>query len=301
MRRFDNGFRPAPVLYTRGEGCAELAELLTIIPAIRVKGELSEACIEHRSDLVVGRRISSSLELASQVIPNDFDPGATEHVVAAVSGGPHSPLAARVARRLGEAMGVKTMMVCAYRDEETQQEAVSWVERLYREVPGIEYRMIEAEDADGLISQLPENSALVLGAPGGSWIQRTFFGQGARLRQRADAGVLVVQTAEERVFQAMTDPVFVGSLREAGDILRIHDEQILAVADRAVLVGIVDRSTLQAADADVMVQDIMQPPVSVQIDAPLVDAQVLAEAFGGESIPVTDSDGHLVGGLALID
>lgn len=272
-----------------------------MVPSIRVKGDVAAACIEYRSDLVVARRISSSMELASQVVPYSFEPDATEHVVAAVSGGPHSPLAARVARRLGEVMGVKTMMVCAYRDDSTQDEAVKWVERLYHEVPGIEYRMIEAADADGLVSQLPDHSALVIGAPGGSWLQRTFFGQGARLRQRAAAGVLVVQNAEERIFQAMEDPVFVGSLREVGDVLRIHSEPILAVADRAFLVGIVNRDELEALDPTTMVVDAMQPPVSVMIDAPLADTEALREQFEGGSIPVIDTEGHLVGGVTVGD
>jgi hypothetical protein len=216
-----------------------------------------------------------------------------------VSGGPHSPLAARVARRLGESMGVKSLMVCAYMDDETQAEALSWVERLYDEVPGIEYRVIEASDADGIIDQLPEKSALVIGAPGGSWLQRAFFGQGARLRKGAPAGVMVVHAVPERVFQAMSDPTFVGGLREVGDILRIHDEQIFSVADRAVLVGIVDRSVLEASDPLALVRDVMGEPVSVAVDAPIDQAAALVERFGSEPIPVTDEAGHLVGSISF--
>ncbi len=299
MRRFDNPFHPAPVIHTRGEGCAELADLLSMVPSIRVKGDLAEACQQHRTDLVVGRRLTAGLEVASQVVPYGFDPANTEWVVAAISGGPHSPLAARVARRLGESMGVKSLMVCAYMDDETQAEALSWVERLYNEVPGIEYRMIEASDADGIISQLPEQSALVIGAPGGSWLQRTFFGQGARLRKGASAGVMVVRGVPERVFQAMTDPVFVGGMREVGDILRIHDEQILAVADRAKLIGIVDRGVLVASDPLALVREVMEEPMSVTVDAPIGEALTLVERFGSEPIPVTDDDGHLVGSISF--
>jgi CBS domain-containing protein len=299
MRRFDNPFQPAPVIHTRGEGCAELADLLSMVPSIRVKGDLTEACQQHRTDLVVGRRLISGLEVASQVVPYDFDPVNTEWVVAAISGGPHSPLAARIARRLGESMGVKSLMVCAYRDDETQAEAITWVERLYQEVPGIEYRMLEASDADGIIDQLPDRSALVIGAPGGSWLQRAFFGQGARLRKGASAGVMVVRAVPERVFQAMSDPVFVGGMREVGDILRIHDEQILAVADRAKLTGIVDRSVLVGADPLTLVCDVMDEPVSVAVDASIEDAFALVERFGAEPIPVTDDDGHLVGSISF--
>lgn len=291
--------RPAPVLHTRGAGCAELAELLSVVPPVRVKGSVHDACVEARSDLLVARRLSSSLDVVSQVVADGFDPTSTKHVVAAVSGGPHSPLAARIARRLGEAMDAKSLMVCAYRDDATHAEALGLIERLYSEVPGLEYRTIEAEDAAGLIEQLPEQSALVVGAPGGSWLQRTFFGQGARLRQNAPAGALVARSAPERVYQAMGDPVFVGSLREVGDILRIHGERILAVADRAVLVGLVDRRTLEESDPGTMVHEVMSDPVSVPLDAPLSEALALAERFGGEAIPVTNEDGYLVGGLVM--
>lgn len=290
---------PAPVVHTRGEGCAELAEQLSMVPSVRVKGDLAAACVEHRTDLAVGRRLSSGLGLVSQVVPHEFDPDGTEWVVAAVSGGPHSPLAARVARRLGESMGVKSLMVCAYMDDATQVEALGLVERLYHEVPGIEYRVIEAQDADGIVDQLPDRSALVIGAPGGSWLQRTFFSQGARLRKSASGGVMVVLAAPERVFQAMTDPVFVGAMREVGDILRIHDEQILAVADRAVLVGIVDRQALEAADPTSLVVDVMEPPLSVGIDAAIEDAMLLIDRFGPAPIPVTDAQGYLVGSVSF--
>ena len=299
VRRFDNPMRPSPVLYTRGAGCAELAELLSIVPPVRVKGNLHDACVEARTDLVVSKRLSSSLDTASQVVPYDFDPDATEHVVAAVSGGPHSPLAARIARRLGEAMGAKSLMVCAYHDEATHAEALSLIERLYEEVPGLEYRTVEADDAAGLVEQLPEQSALVVGAPGGSWLQRTFFGQGARLRQSAPAGALVARTAPERVFQAMGDPIFVGTLRECGDILRVHSEEVLAVADRAVLVGVIDRETLERSDPSAMVHEVMSEPVSVPIDAPLSEALPLFDRFAGGAIPVTNEEGYLVGGLMV--
>ena len=196
-------------------------------------------------------------------------------------------------------MGVKSLMVCAYMDDETQAEALSWVERLYDEVPGIEYRVIEAADADGIIEQLPDRSALVIGAPGGSWLQRAFFGQGARLRKGAPAGVMVVNAVAERVFQAMSDPSFVGGLREVGDILRIHDERIFAVADRAVLIGVVERSVLEASDPLALVRDVMSEPVSVTADAPLEEAAALVERFATEPIPVTDDVGHLVGSISF--
>jgi hypothetical protein len=288
----------SPVVWTRGSGCLELARLLSDAEPIRAAGDLEEVVISVRGQLVVSRRLSS-FDLASQVVPVGFDPSEAQAIVAAVAGGPHSPLAARVAARLGSALGVPAMMVCAHRDERDRDEAVSQIERLYREVPHIEYRLVEADDAGGVVEQLPSRSAIVLGAPGGSWLQRTFFGQGARLRQEAPAGAVVVRQAPMRVFHRMGDPVFVGPLREAVDILRVHAESVLAVVDRAMLVGIVRRSALELADPGVLVTELMEEPQSVLLTADLGSAAELAPVFAPSPIPVTDEDGRLVGGLAL--
>lgn len=287
------------VVWTRGHGCLELAELLSPGEPVRAAGDLDEAVIAARAELVVSRRLSSSFSLASQVVPVSFDAGAAQAVVAAVAGGPHSPLAARVAARLGVALGVPAMMVCAHRDEEDRDDAVSQIERLYGEVPHIEYRLVEAEDAAGVVEQLPANAAIVLGAPGGSWLQRTFFGQGVRLRQQAPAGAIVVRQAPLRVFHRMGDPVFVGPLREAVDILRVHGETVLAVVDRAMLVGIVRRSALELADPGILVTELMEEPRSVLLTAELGAAAELRPAFAPAPIPVTDGEGRLVGGLEL--
>lgn len=249
--------------------------------------------------MVVSRRLSSSFELASQAVPVGFDPGEAGAVVAAVSGGPHSPLAARVAFRLGERLGVQAIMVCGYREETGRTEAVSLIERLYGEVPQLEYRLIEAEDASGVIQQLPERAAIILGAPGGSWLQRMFFSKGVKLRQQAPAGAVVVKHAAPRVFHRMGDPVFVGPWREATDILRIHRDEVLAVVDRAELVGIVRRSALELADPGVLVTELMEDAQAVQLTDELETARRLAPLFDPAPIPVTDEGGRLVGGLTL--
>lgn len=287
-----------PVLWTRGQGCGELAALLSDGDPVRVKGDVAEECIRHRADLLVSRRLSD-FDLVSQAVPIDFEPEEVGAVVAAVAGGPHSPLAARIARQLGDALGRDALMACAYRDEPSRERAVSLIEHLYQEVPELEYRVVEAEDAAGLVAQLPERSMLVLGAPGGNWFQRTIFGQGARLRQRSPSGAVVVKRAPTRVFQVMIDPVFVGPLRQAGDILRVHHEAVLAVVDRARLVGLVDRAVLEAVDPETPVSAVMTEPESVRLDAPVEDAMPLADRFGSAPLPVVDDDGMLVGGLPL--
>jgi CBS domain-containing protein len=287
-----------PVLWTRGQGCHELAETLSDVEPVRVVGDIGEACIRHGAELLVSRRMSSSFELVNAAVPVDFDPSSFGSVVAAVAGGPHSELAVRIAERIGKVTDTEAMVTCAFQEESDRERAVGTVERLFEKVPGIEYRMVKAADATELVSGLPERSLLVLGAPGGGWLQRTFFGPGAKLRSEAPAGAVVVRRSPDRVFQVMTDPLFVGPLREAVDILRLHSEPVLAVVDRAQLIGIVRRSVLELADPGVPVQALMEAPESVAMTAPVEDARQLASRFQGAAVPVVDDDGRLVGALA---
>jgi hypothetical protein len=284
-----------PVLWTRGNGCAELAALLSGPEPVRVQGDLEQECVRHRAELLVSRRLPHT-DLTSVAVPVDFAREGVGSVVAAVAGGPHSPLAARVARRLGRTMGLHASMVCAHRDDEGRAEAVSLIETLYVEVPGLEYRLIEADGPAALVAQLPEDALLVLGAPGGNWFQRTMFGRGARLRQAAPAGAVIVRQAPPRVFQRMGEPVFVGPLREAVDILRIHREPVLAVVDSAKLVGIVRRDALEIADPGVPVSELMEEPVWIPADATVAEAVEIAGSFDG-ALPVVDDDGRVVGGF----
>lgn len=301
MRTFDAAMAGVarPVLWTRGQGCRELAEQLSLVEPIRVTGDVAETCVRHAAEVLVSRRATASFDLVSVAVPLDFDPTGVEAVVAAVSGGPHSELAARVARRLGETLGVEATMVSAFREESERTRAVATIDAIFAAVPGIESRLVQADDAGDLFAGVPERTLVVVGAAGGSWLQRTFLGPGARLRQNAPAGAVVVRRSPERVFQAMTDPVFVGPLRDATDILRFHDDEVLAVVDRAKLIGVVRRDALEKAEPGVPVQDLMEPPQSVGITDAVSEARVLAPRFAGGSIPVIDDDGRLVGALAV--
>jgi hypothetical protein len=288
-----------PVLWTRGEGCGELAEVLSEVEPIRVVGDIHDACIRHRAEVLVSRRLTGSFELVSNVAPLGLKLDDVETVVAAAAGGPHSLLAVRVARRMSKVLGVDGMVASAYAEDDRRGPAVAAVERLYAFEPDIEYRITQATDAADLVAQLPPHSLLVIGAPGGGWLQRTFFGAGARLRSEATVGSIVVRSQPDKVFQVMDDPVFVGPYREALDIIRIHRDPVLAVVDRAELIGIVRREALEVADPGVPVQSLMEAPVSVSMMAPVEHAMVLAPGFVGGSIPVVDDEGLLVGGLPV--
>ncbi|MFP5333281.1 MAG: CBS domain-containing protein [Acidimicrobiia bacterium] len=289
----------APILWTRGEGCAELAELLSPVDARRADGDLVTSCVRARADAVVSRRLSSSFDLVPQIVPDGIDLDASGSVTAAVSGGPHSPLAAAVAARLGRSTGLPASMVCAYRDDEGQASALRLIQDLYQQVPDIEYRLVEASDAGELTAQLPEDSVLVLGAPGGGWLQRTFFGQGAKLIQSAPAGAIVVRSAPRRVFQEMGEPVYTSPLHLATDLLRIYPQGRLAVTDAGKLVGVVRRDALEVAESGTTVADVMEDPMSVQAVDAIEDVLDMWKEFAPDPVPVVDEDGSLVGGLTL--
>lgn len=289
----------APILWTRGEGCAELADLLSPVEAVRADGDLVTSCVRARADAVVSRRFSSSFDLVPQIVPEGVDLTSSGSITAAVSGGPHSPLAAAVAARLGRASGLAASMVCAYRDEEGQAGALQLIQDLYLQIPDIEYRLVEAADAAALTSQLPDDTTLVLGAPGGGWLQRTFFGQGAKLIQTAPAGAIVVRSAPRRVFQEMGEPVYTSPLHYATDLLRIYPQSQLAVSDAGKLVGVVHRDMLEKAGPGVPVSELMQQPVSVSVVAALEDVRDLWKEFDPDPVPVIDEEGALVGGIVL--
>jgi hypothetical protein len=296
MQIFRSG---APTLWTRGEGCAELAETLSPVTTARAEGDLAQACVQARADAVVSRRLSSSFDLVPQIVPDGVDLETSRSIVAAVSGGPHSPIAAAVAARIGSVTGLPASMVCAYYDDDSQATAVSLIQSLYTQIPDIEYRLVEASDATELTAQLPEDATLVIGAPGGSWLQRTFFGKGAKLIQAASAGTIVVRSAPRRAFQEMGEPVYVSPMREAIDILRIHQEGMLAVTDAGRLVGIVRRDALALAEPGVPVSELMEDAISIEAEYAIDEAADLWKDFDPDPIPVVDSDGFLIGGLVL--
>lgn len=287
------------VLWTRGSGCRELAELLAGTEAPRVQGDPVTACVEARADLLVSRRIQTSFDLVDVAMPVDVEPDGVEAVVAAVAGGPHSVLAAQVASRLGESLGVPASMVSAYPLEGDPVAAEEVVGQINPRVPDIEYRTLATSGMSELVSKLPERSLLVFGAPGGSWFQRRLSGPGARLRSHASAGAVVVRAAPRRVFQAMGEPVYVAPMLQVQDTLRIRDESTLAVAEAGRLVGLVRRSRLMELNPDTPVGQAMEEPLSIGQLEPVEAARPLQPLFGPDPIPVVDGDERLVGGLVI--
>jgi hypothetical protein len=286
------------VVWTRGNGCSELAELLSDTEPDRIMGDLVEQCISHRADLLISRRFPGSFDLVNVAVPLDFVPGNVTRVVSAVAGGPHSFLAADTASRIGRRLGVEAEMLSAIRPGDDPRDAEVLLEHIGLSVPEMGGRVVEVEGVSDLVGSLDEGALVVLGAPGGSWLQRSMFGPGARLRSKAPAGAIMVRSAPDRVFRWMGEPVFVSPMRLADDTLLLHREKVLAVADEGMLIGLVRRESLEGAGG-AAVGSVMEEAVSAKVDETIAEAMELEPTFGKDPIPVTDHDEHLVGGLSL--
>lgn len=286
------------VVWTRGKGCAELAHLLDSGSPTRVQGDLRSLCIEARADLLVSRRLPPGFDFVSVAVPSDLAPDTVGSVSAAVSSGPHSALAARMALRLGAALGVGAEMVSAYPTSDDLPAARRIVHNLADQIPGLPHRVVETADARELIEALPADALLVLGAPGGGWLQRAFFGTGVRLRQRAPAGAIVVQQSPARVYHRMEEPSYVSRHLLVGDALRLMEHSVAAVVDEGELVGVVRRSALEGVDRGLRVGDLMEEPAFLNVGDGYEEAGRLADLFAGAPIPVVDGAGRLVGCVA---
>ncbi|MBN2113902.1 MAG: hypothetical protein JW785_07235 [Acidimicrobiia bacterium] len=282
------------VVWTRGEGCPDLAHLLAGGEAQRAGPDLLVSCIEARADLLVGRKLAS-FDLVSMAVPYGFDPARVQTVVAAIAGGPHSVLAARVARRLAAALDVPAALVAASPDPNTDPTAEEALERAASLVPIPEKRLLRAATPGAAGRALPPGSLLVLGAPGGTWWQRQFTGPGRQLRLGAPAGAVVVRRAPRRCFHQMAEPTAMGVHMPAGEALRLAEAAVVPVAEEGRLVGLVRRPVLAAAAPATPLGALMEAPAFALAEDPLDVAVGLAPLFAGAAVPVVDSSGRLCG------
>lgn len=290
--------RPWSVVWVRGQGCPELAGLLADRGARRAGPNLRASCLEARADLLVARRLTS-FDLVPVAVPRGFYPGSVGAVAAAVAGGPHSLLAARIADRLGHALGVPTILVAASPDPASDEEAEAALERAAALVPVEERRLVRAANPGTAARALPDRSLLILGAPGGTWWQRQFSGPGHQLQAAAPAGAIVVRTAPRRCFQEMGEPAAMGRQMPAGEALRVTTQAVVPVAEEGVLIGVVRRRDLAAADPSSPLGSLLEAPASVRLDDELSRAAALTAFFEGAPVPVIDADGRLCGLLQI--
>jgi len=286
---------PRTVVWTRGAGCSDLAEILATERAVRSETDLPASCLEQRADLAVMAK-PASFDVVATASPHDFDPERVGRVAAAVAGGPHSQLAAVLARRIGDRLGVEARAVSGYRNEQgraASEEAIIEA-KAAAGISGAAHHMGSAAD---LISVLSADTLLVLGAPGGSWLHRQFFGPGTRLTAAAPAGAVVVQSHPLRAYHRMTP------LEGLGRYLRVADARLVAhgsvhpVVDAGTLVGVVRRSALLTAEGDVELFDIMEQAPYAGVFDTLEELSGIEEFYEGAPVPITDRHGRLLGGV----
>jgi hypothetical protein len=288
---------PTTVLWSRGEGCAQLAELLANVSAIQIEGDPRRACLDHRADLVVMKKVGS-FDLVPVAAPDGVDVEAVRTVVAAVGEGPHSELAAVVAARIAGSLGVTVEAVSAVRPGAPRGASRSLVDRISARA-GISGRVVEAQNASGLIEHLDAGALLVLGAPGGSWLTRQFIGPGARLMSQAPGGTVVVRDAPRRAFQLMTEPEPLSVHMHAGDAVEILRGRVVPVTNEGTLVGVVRAAALAAAPPETVLGDLMEDPPLIDVYEDVEGLVALAEFFEGDPMPLVDENGTLRGMLDL--
>ena len=281
-------------MWTHGEGCPDLANLLAGGEARRAGADLRASCVEARADLLVGRKLTS-FDLVSMAAPYGFEPARVDSVLAAVAGGPHSLLAARIAHRLATVLQVPASLVAASAETGADPAAEEALERVAGLVPIPERQILRAANPGAAVRALPPGSLLVLGAPGGTWWQRQFTGPGRQLRGGAPAGAVVVRQAPRRCFQYLDEPAAMGVQMPAGEARRLSDAAIVPVAEEGRLVGLVRRRALEAADPAEPLGRIMESPLFALAEDALDVVPGLAAFLEGAPVPVVDGAGRLCG------
>lgn len=274
------------VVFTRGEGCAELAEALT--SSARRSGEdLAETCRDHRADLLITRK-ATSFDLVSKAYPRDFSTSGLTGIVAAVGGGPNSRLGAAVAARLGDRLGLPVTLLSGFRNPEDAELARDALWEAAAIAPSLPRELVPMSSPSDLTASLPAGTLLVIGAPGGRWLQRQFFGTGARVLAKAPAGAVIVEAAPRRVFHVMSEPTWVGPQMRAADAIRIATGVLLPVVSEGRLIGVVDTRELARLPEDEPVAAALRSIDSARVDDP-------ATHRIERPLPVVDDEGRLVG------
>ena len=285
------------VVWTRGEGCADIAEILALETPRRVEGDLRAACVAARADLLVAGALTS-FDLVPTVVPDAVDLPRVTDVVAAVAGGPHTALAARIAQRIASLCQVPGTLVSVSRDDDGDRSALEMLERIGSSAPLLEQRVLRARSARAVVGELGETTLLVIGAPGGSWLQRQFFGPGKQLIRTAPNGTVVVRDAPERCYRRLReDALAFGGAMPAGEALKVVEHSAAPVVEDGRLVGIIRRSALEAAGGETTVGEAMEDPVFVYVDDPVDELAHLAEFLEGSPVPVVDRDARLLGSI----
>ena len=284
------------VAWTRGDGCLPLADMLSGGSPIAVGRDLARTCIDQRVDWLVTRRLTG-FDLVSQIVPRGVDLDRVRSITVAVGDGPHAPLAAAVAERLSQALGVPAELATVYREIDEMPAAIARIERLSRLHPNLGRRVAHAKSAVGLLDTLDRFNLLVVGAPEGSWFQRQLVGPGQTLADSAPGGAIVVRSAPERCFHASADAAghAIGPELQVAEARRLVSTPAAPVARNGRLIGLVRERTLASAPDDATVAEVMEAAVAVRPTEPLAAVQELDSFFESSPVPVVDDGSRLVG------
>jgi len=288
------------VLWTRGAQCQVLADVLSGGTAIRAGSDVAASCVQAGASILVARHLSS-IDLCNVAVPHGFSPTETSSIVAAVGGGPHSRLAVTLAYVLGQQLELPVRAVYGHHDSSERNRALAVLDDLTKHLHDVHAEAIQAPSPAAMVSELPAGSLLVVGAPGGSWFQRQFFGPGARIRAKSPGGTIVVRHSPTRVYQVMQPPNAFGPHMRVADALQLADTQHLIVAEKGRLLGLIPRGRLVEAGRDLELQDIMESPVFLSPNEDLDHATELISDHPGSAIPVVDSRRRIVGTITATD
>ncbi|NND01873.1 MAG: hypothetical protein HKN91_03725 [Acidimicrobiia bacterium] len=283
--------------WAKGSSTRELAEALGSGVAVSLGKDWLNTCIAERVDLIVTGRMPS-FEAVSIAMPIDVELDNLSSITAAIGGGPHSELAAHVTAALADAWLVPASLVTVCRNDAEKSEVQDRVRQLAADSGVDSVEILEAGSAGAILDTLDESSLLVVGAPGGSWLQRQFFGPGHRLAVKAPGGALVVRHAPPRAFHAVAQSSLVfGPQMNASEAKRLADAPVVPVAEDGRLVGIVRIAALADHPPEAEVQVAMEPPVSIDATEPAEAADDLRDFLDGGPVPVVASDGRLIGSI----
>jgi hypothetical protein len=264
--------------------------------ATRVEGDLAAACIAQRANVLVTAK-ASSFDLAHSLVLYSVDEAtAPPAVIGAVGTGPHSPLVAETTARIAAGLGADALLVTMATDH-SDEEAKQVLKEMSVRAPEADGQLIVADTAAAFVAALPREGLLILGAPGGSWWQRQFFGAGRRLLHAAPAGAVVVKAVDRRCFHGLVPVTAFSPLMGTSDAVAVMDGPVAPVVNDHKIIGLVRRSTAATAPAGTTLADVMEDPVFASADDRVADVADLFSHFDGSPIPIVDQDGRLLGGI----
>ncbi len=274
------------VAWTRGAATRSLAELLAGSPPVAIRSDLVDSCISSGIDMLVARRLTK-FDLVPTAVPHDVDLDSVNAVTIAAGDGPHTPMAVEVGARIAATLGVPSELATVYRKPEDAMAALERLEQLALPYPYMTRRALCASSATDVLQGLTRNTLLVIGAPGGSWMQRQLFGPGHRLQVAAAGGAVVVRSAPRRCFQEAVSAsgVAVSPHLTAAAARSLVQTPSVPVADQGVLIGILRAEALLNTSPEQTVGRLMEPPVAVSATEPAAVVAELSDSWATARYP----------------